>query len=190
MPAVETLAKSNRRIIDRILQKFQGAFVLEIGAGANTLVVDSNSRVGIGTAAPGTLLHLYKATGSIICTIETGDASTPLLRVENSNRQWQLGLTTAGNFIIDDKAGATRPFTILQAALSNTLYLSTSGRVGINGLPATSCALEIDGTTGAVLLPRLTTGQRDALTPINGMIIYSTTNNAIEAYENGSWVNL
>src|SRR4051812_16909855 len=33
----------------------------------------------------------------------------------------------------------------------------------------------------------LTTVQRDALTPANGMLIYNTTNTRFEKYENGAW---
>lgn len=36
----------------------------------------------------------------------------------------------------------------------------------------------------------LTTGERDALTAENGMIIYNTTTNKFQGYENGSWANL
>ncbi len=41
-----------------------------------------------------------------------------------------------------------------------------------------------------VLLPRVTTTERDALTAANGMIVYNTTNARVEAYEGGSWVDL
>lgn len=62
---------------------------------------------------------------------------------------------------------------------------------GINTTsPTTSAALDISGTAGALLLPRLTTTQRDALTATNGMLIYNTTNGVLEAYESGSWVNI
>jgi hypothetical protein len=33
-----------------------------------------------------------------------------------------------------------------------------------------------------------TTAERDAMTAVNGMIIYNTTTNAFNFYENGSWV--
>jgi hypothetical protein len=36
----------------------------------------------------------------------------------------------------------------------------------------------------------LTTAERDALTAENGMIIYNTTTNKFQGYENGSWANL
>ena len=48
--------------------------------------------------------------------------------------------------------------------------------------------LDHNTTTGALLVPRMTTTQRDALTAANGMIIYNTSTNAFNFYENGSWV--
>jgi hypothetical protein len=51
-----------------------------------------------------------------------------------------------------------------------------------------AAALEIQSTTGAFLLPRMTTIQRNALTPLaNGMLVYDTTANDTYAYENGAW---
>lgn len=49
-----------------------------------------------------------------------------------------------------------------------------------------STALEIAGSR-AVLLPRLTTTQRDALTPTNGHFIYNSTTTQFEGYQNGAW---
>ncbi len=42
---------------------------------------------------------------------------------------------------------------------------------------------------GAIIVPRQTTGQRDALTAVNGMVIYNTLNNQFNFYENGGWVS-
>ena len=39
-------------------------------------------------------------------------------------------------------------------------------------------------------VPRLTTTQRDALTAVAGMVIYNSTTNKFQGYENGSWANL
>ncbi len=44
---------------------------------------------------------------------------------------------------------------------------------------------------GSVLkLSNLTTAERDALTAANGMVIYNTTDNKFQGYENGAWANL
>jgi hypothetical protein len=51
-------------------------------------------------------------------------------------------------------------------------------------------ALEIDGTTGGVLFPRLTAAQRGALTPVNGLVIYNSDTNKLQVYAGGAWVDL
>lgn len=46
----------------------------------------------------------------------------------------------------------------------------------------------LGGTTNALQLPQVTTAERDAIKANNGMIVYNTTTNAYNFYENGSWV--
>jgi hypothetical protein len=53
-----------------------------------------------------------------------------------------------------------------------------------------SAALEVNGTTGAVLLPRMTTEQRNALTPTNGMVIYNTSTDKLQVRAAAAWVDL
>lgn len=57
-------------------------------------------------------------------------------------------------------------------------------------LVSVASGVEINTTTGALLLPRLTSTQRDNLTAVNGMLIYNTTTNKFQGYENGAWANL
>jgi len=49
--------------------------------------------------------------------------------------------------------------------------------------------LDLKATTGALVVNRLTAAQIAALTPVNGMIVYDTTNNKFQFYENGAWVS-
>lgn len=44
-------------------------------------------------------------------------------------------------------------------------------------------------TLDDILIPRLTTTERDAITAVNGMFIYNTTLNEFQGYENSAWVN-
>ena len=60
-------------------------------------------------------------------------------------------------------------------------------KVGI-GTTSPQGALDVNSTTGALIVPRMTTAQRNALTAVNGMIIYNTTTNQFNFYENGAWV--
>jgi hypothetical protein len=51
-------------------------------------------------------------------------------------------------------------------------------------------ALEVDGTTGGILFPRLTTTERNNLSAVNGLMIYNTTDNKFQGFANGAWVDL
>ena len=54
----------------------------------------------------------------------------------------------------------------------------------------------IDGISGTITAPStvqfgsFTTTQRNALTAVNGMIIYNSTDNKFQGYEAGAWANL
>jgi|TARA_R110000744_G_scaffold286623_1_gene397932 hypothetical protein len=50
--------------------------------------------------------------------------------------------------------------------------------------------IKANSTTGYVQVNSLTTTQRNALTAANGMLIYNTTDNKFQGYENGAWANL
>jgi hypothetical protein len=43
---------------------------------------------------------------------------------------------------------------------------------------------------GFVQFGSMTTTERNALTAANGMVIYNTTDNKFQGYENSAWVNL
>ena len=71
------------------------------------------------------------------------------------------------------------------------ITIDVSGRVGIGtSSPATSAKLEIASTTGALLVPRMTTAQRDALTLVDGMIIYNTKTNQFNFRKGNDWGTL
>ncbi len=48
--------------------------------------------------------------------------------------------------------------------------------------PNSNAALDISSTTGALLMPRMTTAQRDELTPVEGMAIYNTDLGKFQGY--------
>ena len=87
---------------------------------------------------------------------------------------------------------------VLQYA--NYFKVHKTGKVAINMGQAEipnepGATLEVNGNikmAGAneLLLGNMTTTQRNALTAANGMIIYNTSDNKFQGYENGAWVNL
>lgn len=137
--------------------------------------LQNGGNVGIGTSSPAFLLD---AAGSCrfgnVVGISGGD-TTPT----------QIGVLTFGQ-------STTSSYAWIQSWSSRPLAINPSGNnVGIGtSSPATSARLEIAGTTGALLVPRLTTTQRDALTAVNGMIIYNTTTNTMQGYINGAWADM
>lgn len=69
----------------------------------------------------------------------------------------------------------------------NAGFVVERGNVGI-GTISPQGALDVVSTTGAFIVPRMTTAQRDSLAVVNGMIIYNTTTNQFNFLENGAWV--
>lgn len=71
------------------------------------------------------------------------------------------------------------------------------GDTGVNGATPSptavggvdvSAALEIQSTSGGLVLPRMTSAQRTAIaTPVNGMEVYDSTLNDTVVYMNGAW---
>jgi len=60
------------------------------------------------------------------------------------------------------------------------------GEVGLFGtLDADSVAVG-----SSLTVPSLTTTARDAMTAVNGMLIYNSSLNRFQGRENGSWVNM
>src|SRR5689334_12905015 len=66
--------------------------------------------------------------------------------------------------------------------------------VGINptgSLPDASAMLDVSSTTGGLLIPRMTTTQRDAIaSPATGLYIYNTSTNSFNVYNGATWASL
>ena len=66
-----------------------------------------------------------------------------------------------------------------------------SQNVGINpdgSTPDPSAMLEIKSTNGGLLIPRMTTAQRNAISnPAQSLLIYNLTTKCLEIYEDGAW---
>lgn len=94
------------------------------------------------------------------------------------------GPTGATGMLPDGDAAGNTPYWNGTAWVTNSSNIyNNGGSVGIGTpSPAPSAALDIASTTGALLLPRLTTTQRDALTPVEGMNIYNTTTQKFQGY--------
>lgn len=80
----------------------------------------------------------------------------------------------------------------LACSYANAYTVFDSVKIGDHGpFTSPSAVLEISTTTGATLLSRVTTTQKNALvSPTNGMLVYDTTLNSFSGYQNGSWSSI
>ena len=133
------------------------------------MVIDDDGNVGIGTT-PSAVLHVAGNStnlGGLVLGHAVGVNIDSLRFYIDSN----------------NKAHITR-------GESEKITILNDGSVGI-GTTSPSAPLEVDSTTGGLILPRLTDTEMNAISnPTNGEIIYNTTRNQFWGYANGSWQNL
>jgi len=84
--------------------------------------------------------------------------------------------------------------SIDQLTYYDPLLKSKPDKMGDVWIAAISAFIEtLQGylTEYGMLVPQITTAQRDTIqSPVNGQIIYNTTTNKFQGFENNSWQNL
>ena len=120
------------------------------------------------------------ATGNIGITGATGaDLGTHWTITGN------VGTTPTTNYI------GTNDAVDLSIYTNNTekMRVTTSGNVGIGiTAPDPTAQLDLTSTNKGLLIPRLTTAQRNAIAnPALSLFIFNTTTNCFEAYVNNAW---
>jgi hypothetical protein len=81
-------------------------------------------------------------------------------------------------------------YTTAVSAVSRVerMRIDNAGHVGIGSTaPSASTLLDLASTTAALLVPRMTTAQKNALTGVNGMLVYDSTLNLFQGYQGGAW---
>ena len=68
------------------------------------------------------------------------------------------------------------------------IVANSSGNVGIGTTsPNASAILELSSTTKALLLPRMTGAQAEAITGVDGLVIYANNGNGTTITSTGFW---
>jgi Chaperone of endosialidase len=155
-------------------------FRVEAGAPANSLYVDDEGSLGLGTSTPAMDLH-------VVC----GDS--PTIRLDQQGgayvaQAWDILGNDAGFSIRDVTSGTVRPFKIEPGAPSNALFVQSDGHIGMGTeLPAWPLTVRTTGEAATLVLDR-TDG---ALGYINAGGTYvnigTGTPNHLRFMVNGAW---
>jgi hypothetical protein len=145
------------------------------GTGQAGLELKSSTTANTGLS----LIHYNSNAGGSIAGVSLAGTSTILSNINNS-----------GGLLIGSSNNA--PFLIATNNLRRITITQTGSMAIGNANPNTSAQLDIQGTAGGLLIPRLTTAQRNAVaTPANGLMIYNTTTNSLNYFKTGDgWTEL
>jgi len=155
--------------------------------GSVDVAISDSGYLGIGTDSPAEELHILSGSPTIIFEESDGSSNEKCWELVANSNEFKLqtvndlysGSSTI--FKARDRGGTS----VGTFAIPNADVI-----IGADAAPATSAVLELRSTSGALLLPRMSTTQRNNLTGVNGMMIYDTTQNAFRVYQAGAWKSI
>ena len=157
----------------------------KVGA-SNSLVLGGTGadkvNVGIGTTTPGALLHANGIGYGLSHTASGVEMSTYI----------DPNYAPVGGWFGTD---SNHPlFFYTSSSIAPKMALNQAGSVGIGATasnPHASALLDLSATDRGMLVPRMTTAQRNAIaTPATGLLVYDTNTNAFWFYNGTSWTTI
>lgn len=177
-----------------------GQSTISADNSSDTLTLVAGSNITITTNAVSDTITI-SSTGSVGGTSNLDDLGDVVITGTPTNGQvlkyngtnWVNGTDTTGGSgtAYDQSLNTTDAVTFDEVTASS--FVSSAA-----GVPTLTSATNINLTaTNAVVvttspfrLASLTTTQRDAFTAVNGDMIYNSTTNKLQGYQNGTWINL
>jgi phosphotransferase system HPr-like phosphotransfer protein len=174
--------------------------------GTDKVTILANGNVGVGTTSPTAKLETA-GTGSfqnqltvgndgvtntsqlIVTNSFTTGSSSVSLNTPNNSAYIRQSAVSGGDLTINSAgpvklAGNTATIT---TGGGDRMFVSAVGQIGVNTLTP-SAIFDITSTTSGLLIPRMTTAQRDAISsPANGLQVYNTTTSQLNYYNGTAW---
>lgn len=160
--ALGSLLNGNYDIIKDTMNKLLNVIDISTGNINNSTFASGNS----------TTTANLTSTGLIGVTINLGNltVSTGNVKLTGTSSRLEIGTT------------------IKLERISKNLTVGTTDVLDLSG---TSGALTGDGTISGIVLPRMNVGTiLDITNPIEGLLVWDTTNKVVKVYDGTSWVNL
>jgi hypothetical protein len=175
---------------------------LDVYFGRAATAATFNFSIHEGEGVGGTLLYQQNVAGGPWMSWKAYTLSTSIDITKGTKYTWRfqgkVPSPYSGTCLVggdDNYAGGRSDYSTSRdfsfktyvKPIAPELVVTSDGKVGI-GTANPQGALDIYSTTGALIVPRMTTTERDAMTAVNGMIIYNSATNQFNFYENGAWV--
>jgi hypothetical protein len=152
-----------------------------VTTNANGLV---NVEIGNGSVLSGTFASIDWANGPYFIETAVDAAGGTAYSVMGTSQ-----LMSVPYALYAKTSGSTQNLqqVLVNGNNANGNNLVNTGTIGVGtATPNASAAIDITSTTGSLLLPRMTTAQRNNLTAAEGMMIYNTTETQYQGYGYGS----
>lgn len=173
-----------------------GATTITADSASGTLTLVAGSNISISADSITDTITINNTGGSFNSnSIIVGDNVSGQVSISCATNNSDLVLfSSPGQFINIRDSG------IMTLQGSNEIEFSTQQLTSVNSTSPYNTVFRCEDNAGTlkgfihqstfVQMPNRTTTERNALTAANGMVIYNTTDNKLQVYANGSWVDL
>jgi hypothetical protein len=183
---------TERMVLDSI-GGLKMASVANNGTLANALQLantDNRSFFNISTSTNVTNLTLKANNNAVGDSMVISDSG--LIAPRTNASLWLKPTQTGNNNVVANRCAGCGSGSIFSANVGTNapiFNMLSTGQMAINGeTPASTAALDITSTSRGLLIPRMTTSQRNAIsTPASQLIVANTTEKTIDMYNGTSW---